>query len=81
MNFPGSLAKPEDSLWQVAEKLAVSRSLKTAQMQGARQWAPPEGWVFERSEEKPRGARRTLKYVAATRDEGNAADERFSATC
>jgi len=30
---------------------------------------------------KSGGARRTFKYVAATRDEGNAGDGRFSAAC
>ena len=30
---------------------------------------------------KFRGVRRTVQYVAATKNEGNAADGRFSSTC
>ena len=37
----------------------------------------PQGGESKRSADKSRGMRRTEKYAAATRDEGNAADGRF----
>jgi hypothetical protein len=41
----------------------------------------PKGGLFERSAEKSGGVRRTCRYAATTRDEGNDADGRFFATC
>jgi hypothetical protein len=40
------------SFFAFSTKMSFGRLLKDVWMQGARQWAPPEGWVFERSEEK-----------------------------
>gem|GEM_PF-4810313 len=62
---------------QVQVALSQSRYSRERPDNGSR----PKGGLFERSAEKSLGVRRTYKYVATTKDEGNDADGRFSATC
>ena len=76
---PGEICRPSSR--QVAETLQSSRVLKKTLFAGCSKtlrykaldnlYPPPAG----------RGVRRTVQYVATTKDEGNAVDERFSATC
>jgi hypothetical protein len=57
---------------------------KKVQIQGARNREPaPEGvgLSIALDAKKFRGVRRTLKYAAMARDEGNAVDGPFSTTC
>jgi hypothetical protein len=42
---------------------------------------PPEGWGLQAKRGLFLRSETYFLYAAATKDEGNAADERFSATC
>jgi hypothetical protein len=63
---------PVDGEREPAEKYLIRRLLKNGRCKApGNLYPPPAG----------RGMRRTFRYVAVTRDEGNAADGRFSADC
>ena len=66
-------AETQTSFLQVAQKGPDTRLPKLR--------TRPQGGESKRSADKSRGMRRTGKYVAMTRDEGNAVDGLFSATC
>src|SRR5512136_1002979 len=60
--------------WCLGVLRGISRMLKRPCLQVAQKRS-------DTRRPKSRGMRRTVQYVAVTRDEGNAVDGRFSATC
>jgi hypothetical protein len=69
--------------WPDAEKLIFTGCSKRSRYKAPETGNPPRRGGTEQRllAKKSRGMRPTLKYAAMTRDEGNAVDVPFSATC